>query len=219
MIARAALVVAATATTVCALVVPALAYPPGTDPVVTTSAGGYTTGTAIPVSISNIAPGCQVQFTMSLNGNTVASTTSTTNQLGSATVTIPGQKDAGAYTITAHGVPSATNPDCASGDVTTIVVVSSNGANSGSTGSQAPNSASTTASQETGLLGSITGALTSAVDYLGQNPRLRNLIVILGAAAAGFWMFLARRRRIASAPSAAAVELPAGNDPPAPPAT
>jgi len=132
--------------------------------------------TAIPVSISNIAPGCQVQFTVSLNGNAVASTTATTSKHGNANTSIPGQQTPGAYTVTAHGVPSASNPDCASGDVSTIVVVSSNGANSGNTGSPAPNPVTTTASQDTGILGSITGALTGAVDYLGQNPRVRNLI-------------------------------------------
>jgi hypothetical protein len=213
MIARAALVAAATAATAVVVAGPALAYPPGTDPVVTTSAGGYTSGTAIPVSISNIAPGCQVQFTVSLNGQTVASTTSTTNKHGNANATIPGQQTAGAYTVTAHGVPSASNPDCASGDVSTIVVVSSNGANSGSTGSPASNPVTTTATQDTGILGSITGALTGAVDYLSANPRVRNLIFIAVVAAAGFWFFIAWRRRH-EGEQPAAVEVPGGNDPP-----
>lgn len=216
MIARAALVAAATAASACALAGPALAYPPGTDPVVTTSAGGYTSGTAIPVSISNIAPGCQVQFTVSLNGNAVASTTATTSKHGNANTSIPGQQTPGAYTVTAHGVPSASNPDCASGDVSTIVVVSSNGANSGNTGSPAPNPVTTTASQDTGILGSITGALTGAVDYLGQNPRVRNLIFIAVAAGAGLWFFLAYRRRN-SLSTGSAVDVPGSNDPPAPP--
>ena len=108
MTARAALVVAAVATTTCALAVPALAYPPGTDPVVQTAAGGYTVGTAIPVSVSNLAPGCEVQFTVSLNGQTVTSLGSTTNKKGTANATVPAPADAGAYTVTAHGVPSTT---------------------------------------------------------------------------------------------------------------
>ena len=217
MTARAALVVAAVATTTCALAVPALAYPPGTDPVVQTSAGGYTVGTAIPVSVSNLAPGCEVQFTVSLNGQTLTSLGSTTNRKGTANTTIPAPKDAGAYTVTAHGVPSTTNPDCATGDVSTIVVVSSNGANSGSSSTTSPganNGGATNA--DTGILGSITGALTGAVDYLGQNPRVRNLILIVVVAAAGFWFFLAYRRRTAVAKSP--VEILGSGDGPKPPA-
>jgi len=215
MTARAALVVAAVATTTCALAVPALAYPPGTDPVVQTSAGGYTVGTAIPVSVSNIAPGCEVQFTVSSNGQTVTSLASTTNKKGTASTTIPGATSAGAYTITAHGVPSTTNPDCATGDVSTIVVVSSNGANSGNTDTPSPVPTNSTTTADKGILGSITGALTGAVDYLGQNPRVRNLIFIVVVAAVGFWFFLTWRRRTAVAKSP--VDIPGSGDDPKPP--
>jgi hypothetical protein len=158
-----------------------------------------------------------VQFTVSLNGQTVTSLGSTTNKKGTAKATVPAPADAGAYTVTAHGVPSTTNPDCASGDVSTIVVVSSNGANSGSssTPSPAPNNGGAT-NADTGILGSITGALTGAVDYLGQNPRVRNLILIVVLAAAGFWFFLAWRRRTAVAKSP--VEIPGSGDGPEPPA-
>jgi hypothetical protein len=188
---RAAVVLAATVAVPLIAATPALAYPPGTDPVVTTSAGGYTTGDEIPASISNVAPGCAVEFTISGTSGTPTTVVAKSGKDGSAAATLPGQTAAGSYAITAHGVASTTNPDCATADVSTTVVVAGNGGNPGS--SSTPSASSGTNTNASG-----TGFLDTLSTYMAEHQRVRNAAYIGLTAlivAGGFWFVIAWRRR------------------------
>jgi len=185
---RVAVVLVATLAVPVIAATPALAYPPGTDPVVTTAAGGYTTGDPIAATISNVAPGCTVQFTVVKPGGVSTTVTATSGASGSAGATLPAQTAAGSYTITAHGVASATNPDCATADVSTTVVVEGKGGNPGSSATPTPsNGASTTASGG--------GFLDTISTFMSENQRIRNLAIIALLAFGGLWFAIAWRRR------------------------
>jgi hypothetical protein len=188
---RAAVVIAATVAVPVIVAAPALAYPPGTDPVVTTAAGGYATGDPITATISNVAPGCMVEFTVAGSDGVATSSTATSGTSGNAAATLPGQTAAGSYTITAHGVASATNPDCATADVATTVVVSGNGANPGSSSTpSAASGANTTASGA--------GFIDTLSTYMAEHQRIRNAAyigLIALVVAGGFWFVFAWRRR------------------------
>jgi len=198
---RAAVVLAATVAVPLIAATPALAYPPGTDPVVTTAAGGYATGAQIVTSISNVAPGCEVQFTISGANGTPTSVTAKSSTKGTAAAALPGQTAAGSYTITAHGVASATNPDCATSDVSTTVVVSGNGGNPGSSSTPSPSSGTNTNASGTGPLDTLS-------TYMSEHQRVRNaayigLIALI--AAGGFWFVRALRLRRAAEAAQAGV--------------
>jgi hypothetical protein len=198
---RAAVVIAATVAVPLIAATPALAYPPGTDPVVTTAAGGYTTGSEIAASISNVAPGCDVQFTISGTNGVPTTVAAKSGKNGSAAATLPGQTAAGSYTITAHGVASATNPNCATSEVTTTVVVAGNGGNPGSSSTPSASSGTNTNASGTGLLDTLS-------TYMSEHQRIRNaayigLIVLI--AAGGFWFVRALRLRRAAEAAQAGV--------------
>ena len=195
---RAAVVLAATVAVPVIAATPALAYPPGTDPVVTTAAGGYTTGDPIAATVSNVAPGCDVQFTVTNGSGASTTVTAKSGKSGSAAATLPGQTAAGNYTITAQGVASATNPNCASPAVSTTVVVAGKGGNPGSSATPTPsNGASTTASGS--------GFLDTISTFMSENQRIRNAGIIALLAIGVGWFVIAWRRRLADAAAQAGV--------------
>ena len=216
--ARAGAVVTAVVAGSMALAGPAMAYPPGTDPVVTTAAGGFVTGQSFPVTIVNLTPDCPVTVTVAKNGTAVGSYSTTSGASGSAATTIPGLTDAGSYTITAQGVATTAKPDCASTPVATTVVISSNAPNPGNS-SSTPTPVKPEASG-TGFMASIGDFMSSIGTYFADNPRSRNLLLIVLVIAAGFLFFFGWRRRHDDDEAAVTATMDAPTDKgPEPPST
>ena len=191
-LARAGAVVAAVAAGTLALASPALAYPPGTDPVVTTAAGGFVVGQTFPVTAANLVPDCPATVTVSKGGKTVGTYGTVSDASGSATASVPGLSTAGSYTITVHGDATPTHPDCATPGVSTTVVVASNAPNPGNSSTPKP---VTPEASGTGFMASIGDFMSSIGTYFADNPRSRNLLLIVLVIAAGFLFFFGWRRR------------------------
>ena len=205
--ARAGAVVAAVVAGSMALAGPVMAYPPGTDPVVTTAAGGFVTGQSFPVTIVNLTPDCPVTVTVAKNGSAVGSYSTTSGASGGAATTIPGLTDAGSYTITAQGVATTAKPDCASTPVATTVVISSNAPNPGGSGTPTPNPTNPTTASGKGFVNTIS-------TYFADNPASFGLFLIVLVAALGFFFLVAWRRRHDDSTAAATTTT---DDGPAPP--
>ena len=215
--ARAGAVVAAVVAGSMALAGPVMAYPPGTDPVVTTAAGGFVTGQSFPVTIVNLTPDCPVTVTVAKNGSAVGSYSTTSGASGGAATTIPGLTDAGSYTITVHGDATPTHPDCATPGVSTTVVVASNAPNPGNSSTPKP---VTPEASGTGFMASIGDFMSSIGTYFADNPRSRNLLLIVLVIAAGFLFFFGWRRRHDDDEAAVTATMDAPTDKgPEPPST
>jgi hypothetical protein len=97
---------------------PASAYPPGTDPVVSTAAGVFALGAGIPATLTNAQPSCTAQFVLSGPGADMTRT-ATVGADATATTTFPGRSAAGTYTITSQTVATAGQTGCESAAATT----------------------------------------------------------------------------------------------------
>jgi hypothetical protein len=97
---------------------PASAYPPGTDPVVSTAAGVFVLGAGIPATLTNAQPSCTAQFVLSGPGADVTRT-ATVGADATATTTFPGLSAAGSYTITSQTIATEGQTGCESAASTT----------------------------------------------------------------------------------------------------
>ncbi len=97
-------------------------YPPGTDPVVSTSSSTYAQGENIGASFRNGQPDCPISFHLTGQGVDVVQTVAG-GKGGTASTSFAGLTIAGGYNVTAQNVATGSQPTCGSASVATTFSV------------------------------------------------------------------------------------------------